>query len=386
MNTKYLAAALCISFALIGCDGGWNQNPLDGKKGNFGTGLPVPSKPDLAKPLPSDAVRISIPDFQAFQEGASAEFSITSRVLLEGYTSEVSIENLAEFPGATYNPATGIFKWAPPVGFVSNNGSLESFLVKTLVVRAYGFKPNGQTLAADAQRLFYIFRSFSVPTILNVVKPSSYVREGSSMILTATVFDKDAVVTDQSTWPRINILPINGEKSIAGLTSLTGISSIGNNQYKISLKVDLQYAELTNSISTYSLALSATSRFGKQSLVQNINVDVYTELSSPVSTWTEPLVLTETEPTTYKFIVSDPKAEARMSLDRTTSLPSGADLSCQPLARGVLDCTFTWTPSEGQARTYDFSATFSMRNFDPRDTWTPLKPLSFRTQVLAKGS
>src|SRR5688572_28256023 len=127
MDTKKWFVVFSAGLILAGC-GDWRQNPLDRKKGDFGAGKPVPTPIDKAKALPSEAVQIYIPDFQSFEEGVKTEFPITARVFLDDYRAEIVVENLADFPGATFDQNTGVFQWTPPAGFVESEGG-EGFIV-----------------------------------------------------------------------------------------------------------------------------------------------------------------------------------------------------------------------------------------------------------------
>jgi hypothetical protein len=386
MKTKNLAITILTGALLAGC-GGWQQNPLDGKKGNFGGAKPVPTKPDLTKPLDSKAVRISIPDFYSFQEGVVAEFPIAARVLLEGYQAEVVIDNLADFPGATYDKNTGVFRWTPPIGFVDSVGVALPVAQKPLVVRAYGYKPNDQVLVGDAERPMYISRDFKAPEILTINKPDSFVREGNTLLVGVEVFDKDAVATDRNTWPKLLLQSVANTKSLAGLTTFFRDESLGGSRYRIYLQVDAREVELSDSIDTFKVSVVAASRFGKLSLAREFSLDVYTSLAAPTTTWAETLIVKEEDNVNFKFLVTDPKLEGWLSLTRKFSLPAGSDVNCQPTARGLLACTFTWVPAVGTANvTYPFSLYIQSRNNDARDTMSPTKTLYFNVQVLPKGS
>jgi|GEM_PF-6503090 len=385
MKIQNLLITLCAGLTLAGC-GGWDQNPLDGKKGDFGKAKPVPTPADKAKPLRSDVVKIYMPDFQDFQEGMASEFTITARVLLEGYSPEIELENLADFPGATFNKTTGMFRWAPPTGFVESTGEVGQRLRRNLIVRAFGRKPGDQVLFVDAERPMYVSREFKVPEITSIIKNESFLREGATTLIPVIVFDKDAVANIPSTWPKILFQTVTGSKSLSGLSTIYREESLGNSQYRIYVQVDARDAELSDSIDTFKMTLVANSRFGRLSLPKELTLDIYTSLSAPTSTWTEPVQVKETETLAYKFMVNDPKLEAWLSLDRTFSLPTGSNLTCQPISRGILSCTFTWTPLEGQAGVYDLSIYVRSRNNDIRDTVQPIRTLYFRTQVLPKGS
>jgi hypothetical protein len=385
MNTYKILVTLIAALLFSGC-GKWTQDPLAEKKGDFEQAKPVPTKPDLEKPLPSSSVSVIMPDFQTFTEGEKTEFQITARVLLEGYTAQVSIENMADFPGATYDVNTKIFSWTPPAGFVTSineNGVIGQL---PLIVRAYGYKPEGQVLVDEQERPIYVVRQLNDPLILSANKPATFLREGTTMRVPVIIFDKDALPNDRSTWPKLTLTTIAGAKSLSALTSIAREESLGSNRYQLTIEIDARDVELSDSIDRFKVGLFATTRFNKFSPQQEIMLEVYTSFATPVSTWTENLQAKETEALVYKFIITDPKLEAVLKMDRVLYLPTGSDLSCQATARGVLNCTFTWTPGEGQAGSYNLRVDIQSRNLNTSDSTQQIRTLDFRTQVLPKGS
>jgi len=385
MDTNKLLATLCAGLLLAGC-GEWKQNPLDGKKGNFGQGKPVPTKPDLTKPLESGSVRIYVPDFHSFEEGRKAEFSISARVLVEDYTAEVEVVNLADFPGATYNQADGSFSWTPPLGYVESTGENGVIVQKTLRVRAYGYKPGDQVLVGEQERPLYISREFKAPQIMSVTKPEAWLREGSTMLIPVVVLDKDAVAGDRATWPKLVLQAVAGSKSLSGLTTIYRDESLGSGEYRTFLQVDLREVELSDSIDVFKVGMVAFSRFGKSSLPVELTLDVYTSFATPTTTWDEPVTAVAGQALTHKFLITDPKLEAWLNLDRTFNLPEGSALNCVQSARGMLVCTFTWTPAEAQVGSREISVHIKSRNHDTRDILRPTRTLYFSTLVLPQGS
>lgn len=385
MNTYKILVTLTAGFLLSGC-GQWLQDPLDGKKGDFERAKKVPTKPDLETPLQSDAVKIILPDFQEFEEGQTTEFPIAARVLLEGYSAEVSIENLSDFPGATYDANTKIFTWTPPEGFVTSIGTNGVTAQLPLIVRAYGYKPESQVLVDEQVRPMSVNRKLNDPLILSANMPAPFIREGATMRVPVVIFDKDALPNDRSTWPKLTLTTLAGAKSLSALTSIAREESLGSNRYQLTIEIDTRDVELSDSIDLFKLGMFVTTRFNKISPRQDLSLEVYTSFATPVSTWTETVQVKETEALVHKFIITDPKLEAVLKMERVVSKPGGSDLVCQATARGVLNCTFTWTPSEGQVGSHNLRVDIQSRNFNISDTTQPIRTLNFRTQVLPKGS
>ncbi len=386
MRKLKFVLAITLILVMTGC-GEWNQDPLAGKGGKFADPRPTPEKPDLSKPVPSDSVRIVAPDFVSFEEGKLYDFRVSGRALLEGYSVAIEIENLNEFPGASYDPAKQIFSWQPPSGWVDAKAGGNIYVDFALSVRALATKDEQPVLYGVRKIPLRVSRDFAAPEILRVDRRYTSQREGTSSTLFVNVRDRDAVVKDRSTWPRLMIDSMSNQKSLAGLLRVENIEHVNNDEFRLILALDLRERELTGSVDTYYAALRAVSRFGKLSTVRELNTDIYTSFSTPVTTWTEDLQIKASETVSQKFLIMDPKQEAVMSLMRTHRLPLGATLECLPLNtnRSVLNCTFTWTPPETAVGEHAFNAYMEMRNKDARDVIQGLGTIYLRAIVLPKG-
>lgn len=392
MDKNKVLATLCFfGIALSGCGDkyylDWKQNPLGGKSGNFDKGKPVPTKPDLAEPVATDSVFIETPsDFISTEEGMAVEFPIKGRVALEGYTAEVKIDNIDAFPGATYDPITGLFKWTPAEGFVQSTGSTELLTTVSLRIVVFGYRPDHQVLYNEASYPLAVYRGFDAPEVLSAAKAAEFIREGSNMDISVEIFDKDAIVTNPSTWPTLHLHPVQGEKSLGSFATVQRTTALGGNKYSVLLRFNLKDAEVTNSISDFRMGLVASSRFGQLSTMKEVSLRVYTSFSNPVSTWDPDTNVKVGETLNQTFLISDPKLEAQMELLRVDTIPKNAALNCKVLARGILSCTFTFTPTAEQVGFQSIRASVKMRNSDSRDTDMPLKSMNFGTTVLPQGS
>ncbi len=380
------ASLLGLTFSGLTACGKWTKDPLAGKDARFRNGLPVPTKPDFSKPLPSDAIRIVAPDFTSLEEGVAAEFEITGRVLLEGYDVELQFENLNDFPGARYNPATNRLTWTPPKGYVDSKNKGNVWVELPLIMKAIGTKPNAQVLVGTRTIGMRVSREFAAPEVTRVEKSDLFIREGTTSLIQVYVRDRDANASDVSSYPRVILQSVAGTKSLAGVLSASRTDSLGNGEYRIYMQVDLRDVELTGGVDNFKVGLIAASRYGKLSPIRIMDFDIYTSFAMPASTWIEEFVVTAETPAVQKFIIADPKQEGILSLDRTFNLPVGSTFTCVNTNPSTLNCTFSWTPVAGSAGTVvDLQAYVLSRNRDARDTSRPIKTLNFRTRVLPKG-
>ena len=370
--------------AFLSACGGWKEDPLDGKNQLLREGTEKPIEIIDEKPVKSDAVRINAPDDVSVEETQALEFEITGRVLLDGYTVDVEIQNLADFPGATYDRAKHLFKWTAPVGFVERSGTAEGYRVKVdLMVRALARASSGAILERAGIVKIEVSRSFTVPVINAITKARDILREGEMMNVVVDYTDKDASAGDRNTWARIALSPAPGVKNLSGLLTLYSVENRGGTNYRATYAVDAREADLTDSIDPYGANFTVITRYGKASMDRSVNMNVYMSFASPVTTWIDTLQLVEEQPMVHKFVVSDPRLEALMSM--TPQGPMGSATVCMPTSRGVLNCTFTWTPPLGATGPLIIYGGVSSRNRDSRDTFVSNKNLMFNLYVQPKG-
>lgn len=378
---KLLICALLLS--VTGC-GGWMQDPLSGKDKKFLGGKEVPTKPDLGKPVPSNAVDIVAPLSVVFEEDYENSFQIISRVFLEGYELETRIDGLDQLPGAQYDEKTGRLSWKPAKGFVESKIQGENEFEFSLNVVAIARKEGAQSYMDEKDVVLRIKRQFYNPEITKVNSPATFVREGGVTRISVIVKDRDAKPDDESTYPVLMMEPLNWEKNLGGLTTIDSIEYTSNNEFRFILNIDAR-GEFTDSADLYIMGLTAISRHGKRGSQIPVELDVFTFLATPTSTWTETLEAKVGDAITYKFLISDPKQEGHVAIKSTDDLPAGATIDCQPQAIGILNCTLTWTPAEDQIGNHELTVRTVSRNRDSRDTFLLNKTLTFSAKIAPKG-
>lgn len=380
--------ALALSALLLGLSacGKWTQDPFSGKDKRFRDTVPTATKPDFTKPLPSDAVRVLSPKFASFEEGNPTEFQILGKVYIEGYKVDLVFENLGDFPGAKYDAKTGKFTWTPPRGFVDAAKGGDVAIERTLTIAATATKPDSQVLIGRSSINMRISRDFMVPEITNIQKTEPFVREGTSTWVQVFVRDRDANPNDVTTYPRIIFQSIAGTKSMASMLSPQRTDNLGNGDYRIYLQLTTADLELTSGIDNYKVGFLVASRYGKMSTVRIFDMDVYTSITQPTTTWTEELVGVAGTQSVHKFLIIDPKQESVLKVTNTFGIPVGASLNCVNANPSTLNCAYTWTPAAGTEGTAaDIQVYVGSRNRDARDPINPTKQLTFRTRVQPKG-
>jgi hypothetical protein len=383
---KLIAFALVFlgTVAATGC-GGWSQDPMSGKDGKLKDGWPFPTKPVGTKPVNPEMIQITAPYFVSYEEEKERKFEILVRVLEADYTADLEIENLSEFPGATYDVNDNMFSWRPDKGYVESMGVGVSVL-KILKIKVNAYKAGSVVYSGDQQVEIRVFRDYTAPEITRVDMPRQVMREGERMDLTVYYADKDADPNDRSTWATLRFESLPATKSLAGLVSYSRTNKgVGATEYVTTARIDLSEGDLSSNLDVYSMGMTMISRYGKTSGSQRLDLTVLTSFAAPISTWTEKIEATVDTPMTYKFDIFDPKMEQNLSSDSFVGLPQGADIQCQKTGNSVLNCVLRWTPVAGSEGDHTIEAVVNGRNTDTRDTLVVQKRIYLRTHVQPKG-
>lgn len=341
-NFSNLFFALLMLAVLGGCGGsGWNQDPLAGKDDAFKNAKPRPTLPEAPKPVESDAVRVDTVDFYNFIEGVSGEFVIGARILEPGYAVKILVENLADFPGASFDETAGKFAWTPEVGTVATQNGLQE--ERTLKVQVVGEKPGAAVLVGSHSIPVRISKLVSEPVIIEVSKPDASLREGESTTLTVRVRDMDAGA-DPSSYPDLQILPAAGFGNLAHFVTLTRMFKTGANEFVFNLTVDLTEAELTKNWDRYAFVVRALSRFQKVSKTERVMVSVVTSFAKLQSTWFDTFEIPAGVRKDFQFMFFDPKEELYLESPVFSGVPTGASLNCRGVRITHQFCQFAWAP------------------------------------------
>lgn len=345
----------------------FNQDPFEEKSEQIKNGIPpeLAKEPPLPKPLASDALRIDTLDFYTFKEEVEGEIQISGRVSPANPQFDLSIDSnsLKDFPGAVFDPKTGVFKWTPPRG----STGAEYGLPKRLVVRLTAPSPVGGAIIGTTKAiLVYVTRSEVDPEILSVddlVKLP--VREGELRKFTVVVRDPDSIDAD-GLRPRLVAVPsARGPADISGLIYMQEPSFSEPNPvqdpmdkkkwtFKMVLDLrapagDMRGRDFTRIQDRFKFGLQVVSRFGRMGMKSDGEALIWTEVMKPEVSWFDPMTVVGGQENLIQFTVYDPYAEGSLSINLLTridlELPGPAVWKCILSSReGNLLCKLNWKP------------------------------------------
>jgi hypothetical protein len=372
-----------MSLAVLGCSGEFNQDPLASKPNPIQNGQPPDLQPKPKPPVQSDAVLIDGPASVSFMEEREDQISLRVRVLEKGYTGSLEIANLADFPGATFDAATGIFTWTPPKGTVG-----EGYWRKmTLKVNGFGIpkKEDGVVLIRPSTVSLDVNRKLMIPEVKSVVGPTASLREGANYDLTVVVKDPDGG-TGANEEPSLLILPPEvGNLGVKSLASHVSVVSVTANEpqkeWTYRLRIGLTDEEFTTSSDAAGFKLRALNRFHQPSADATFRTKVFTKLTPLATSWQDAEVTPHQE-NLIPFLIYDQKGEAVIDVQSMANLPAGAEIKCSPARPGVLSCLFKWNPPYNESEQNLIMAVTALgKNSDTADSQTVSGRFNLRLKV-----
>lgn len=366
-----LVSLVGVSLGLSGCGQGGlffggQTDPLSGKeKVQDGTKDQID---DVLKPSPisSDAIMIDSVAAFGFQTNSTDSIEIGARVFFQGYAKKISIANLADFPGATFDANTGIFTWNPPASIFVG---LQKIWKADMIVRVTATGPNGDTRYKEKTISITVDK---VPTGIRIVRaglvnPLAPIIEGSSNNFLEAIVEDANATTAQETWP--NLVIENGVSTVPSAANFTFVKSrvnLANNQYKFTLSIEPD-SEVTKNRKAFQLLFRATSPAGVQSSSTVVNLDVTNRLSSVKTSWVEAVVFYTGQKNSYSFVYYNPKEEGYIQNPNFTKKPAGLSISCPGSPSSARACSVSWdlTASPISAGNYNVSSTVETTN----DMW-----------------
>jgi hypothetical protein len=339
-----LTTALVMGFALAGC----KQDPLAKYPAEVRNAKPGDDKPKDNDPILRDSLFIDTNDFYQVKEGDTVTFEIKGRVInLPNTTFEISIDNLADFKGATFDAATGTFSWKAPQDTVKSD--MQTILpLKVLMVA----NTNGSILAQNKTVNIFVLRELAQPQILavNGLKNAD-LREGGQ----PAYFEASVKSTEEMSAPTLSVvLNRAGAQNGSGYVTLRPLdqnitvnpvqNSVDKTLWTFYLQVNLQDAEVTDSQADLYFGLQAYSSFGMASPVFSSQMTVKNKWADPRSSWSDEVQFTQGQENTYTFSVLDPRDEGRIEVTFSNCSSLGAQCTCSGATRSVSNCKIVWTP------------------------------------------
>jgi hypothetical protein len=391
---KFSGTFVALGFALVlaSCTNGLKQDPYADQPESVKNAGPMDPKP---KQKPADAdnpayLRINAEDSYQFTEGEKPPtVTITGKILSDvnghspqlGSDYELSIDNMADFPGASFDASTGNFVWSPQPGYVEATYSRNIHIDVTLTTKFLPIRKTTRSIIG------VVTRAELDPTIVSVEDLVSLpTKEGEKREFKVVVRDPHADSKTANTKPR---LTISSDDSSAGVSAANLIYCKGFKgctdpaidpkdpmQYIFTLVLDLTNKEVTSGETTMSFGLIATSRFGEPSAVKKTNVHIITSINNPEMSWaaSDPITVVAGQENTVNFTVYDPKGtESNLTVNFDTRcdqvLATDAVCSCKsggPGSGATQLCTISWkVPAQPTQSDFQISlSSFNQSKYD----------------------
>jgi|GEM_PF-2870730 len=377
-------AAIALLAIFAGCSlhqDPYADQPEEVKNAGPMTPVEKTKSPDAMSPS-SLRIQFQPEDSLEFKEGVESKVTIKGSVMMDvnghdpvlGQDYQLSIDNIADFPGASWDASTGEFKWTPTVGYVQSEYTRNVHLNVTL--RTFF----GTKLTAQKSIIGVITRAELDPTIESIDDLTmNPVKEGEVRDFKVVVRDPHADDRSADTKPRLTIVSDgSGASSASNLIYCAGYKGCTDpekdpndpQRYTFKLRADLQNKEVTLNRSTLSFGVMATSRFGEASAVKKANIVIVSQIQDPQISWSagDAIQVVAGRENTVNFTVFDPGSDGQLSVSFDTrcdlTLGPNATCSCQTLGRlGTTTqlCTISWAVPAQPLQT-DFQLQFSSHN------------------------
>lgn len=362
--TKSLMVFLLVGLAACS---DMNQDPLANSSDAIRNAKPPETKPDITRPIRSDAIRIDSAEVVSFKEEVAAELAIKVRTLIPEYVSEITILNMGNFPGAIFDRMTGTFSWTPPRGTVSN-GLVQEY---SLQIEAIGW-PNveGAVLFARKEVKVLVQKIASEPIVRSVRLSDQNFREGGIYSIFFEVEDQDGG-SNPGEAPSLAISGIAGRASVAPFMAVNNVrGDVNTKRWTIEYRANLTGVELTDSKVDTVLEVRAQSRFGKVSQPVRTQIAVLTDFVNETgTTYDDAYEFSTAEKGIVPFTVFDPKGEAVVSIKGVRGAPVGANILCRDLRKSYINCRAEWQPETADAdRSFNITIDVQYRNKNGTDT------------------
>lgn len=350
---KQIILAIVLGFTAVSCGKGGIGNP-------FGSWDPLVGKPDHirnAKPgfeknreLPVVESELPITSNQPyflFLEGESGQATVFGRVLRDGYDSKLTIKNISEFPGASFDPTTGVFRWTPAPGIVAGDSNV---LELTLWVQISA--TNGSEAISREKGFPLIVQKIGIQAaVVRDTLQAEFVREGSTQTFDVVVQYRGA--GPQAPPPDLTVLiqePTGVyDEDLSKYVKLRGSArqEPGNPQNWIyPFEINLRNADLTKSSDDFGFRILFMNSQGIKSVPKEFQIQVRTNLEHIQSNEYYDRFYVKAGTTVSKdLIMYDGRQEGSLFAQLTpfTTLPSGMTTNCvQGNNSTIYVCTVTW--------------------------------------------
>lgn len=308
-NTAKLTLGIAAALMLQACNLDFSQDPLKNESeavqnAQIKEEAPPPPPKKTAAIRPEELhidILGSVAEYFSFVEGREGKQEVGGRVLTPNADYELSVDNLADFEGATFDAAKGVFTWTPPF-----NRSIQDYAQsKTLTVRLTAKSPQGERPISTTRDIpVLVYRAERDPLIVAVSQPPAlgFIREGARHVYEVIVRDPESTGTGSEP-PRLSVIPaVTGAADISrhvyvqeGTTDIPNPTQDPNDRslWTFRVLVDLSAPQgqaargpdYTASQASFSFGLKVVGRFGN-TFQSTQAIEVRTSLMKPQSTWT----------------------------------------------------------------------------------------------------
>lgn len=385
MNRFWLAISVA---ALVSGCAKLQQDPLGDRPGIIQNTKPPGQKPEPQKPIDTEWLVIEGPESYSFMEERTDHVEFTVRTLDPDYVGRLDILNMASFPGAAFDPATGSFSWTPAKGFVIDGTPRE---VELKVRASAKSRAGDQTSFVRTKSVHLIVnRKLVIPELKSVTTTAALVREGASAQVTVVVQDPDGGPNPGEGPVLLFLPPVATSQATKSLAPFAVINSVAvdfpNRRWTFDVRINLVGAEVTTSSALGGLMFKAVNRFNRFTAEVPFTLKTYTQLTDLLSTWQTtdvPEIIAGTE-ATIPFLLFDPKGEALVD-GWTNYTPTGANFRCQASRVGMTSCTLRWTAPDSMAGTQQMIYVSARgTNIDTSDTQSLSKTFTYYVNVKAR--
>ena len=395
------AFILTLMLGVAGCSKGLEQDPFAGQPDAVkDSTIPTQKqkRDERGQADKPESLRIDADDSFTFVEGQESSYKITGRILASvnghepvlGQDYELTVENINELSGASFDASSGKLTWNPPVGFVDQTYTQNVNVDVTLTTKFFPIRRTTKSIVA------VVTRKSTNPVIESVEDISTIATaEGSVRSFQITVFDPHADDKSPNNLPRLVFVTANNGKASATpyLTCLPSCSAPTKiagrpGYYAFKAALDISNVEVTNSKVMLSFGVMAVSRFGEASGVTSANASVYTNISKPELSWSElePITVVAGQENTVNFTIFDPLSNSDLTATFNTRcdlvLGPNSTCSCKPLVAstplGTQLCSIRWGVPKSTLQTeYAVEiATFSRSKYEPNQ-----KPFTYTRKL-----
>lgn len=370
MNKIFSIVLIC--FVLSACS--TQQDPLSNAPDVVKQGTPPVdySEDSIEKPIAKDALQIDVPNLINGQVNSSIEFKIQGRVLVPDVQFQLKIDNLAAFPGAVFDEATGEFKWIPKPEVMGKNFYTQFSLIISLTTL-----PGKTNIPISIEKktiILNIVDAFGKPTVTSVQANASY-ETGFAYNLNIDLFDDRAETKNDFSL-------IFNQCNSSSYLPINQVITYNQNNFRVDLpksklsgfiNLNLRANPFTYvSTSDYCFSVVTVSKFGILSAPYEVKIKMKVPTSPTKSTLTN-LNIKKGESKTFNFSFFDPYQKGHLSIlsnDVPETILPGSTIQCLNSLDFQIDCVLFVSAAAVEVGSFDlkFSIANSISNFQTVQT------------------